>query len=60
MSTGFYKSIKKIEANNEGKTTFIKGSCKASDLQKKPKTNSKVEEFWDKDTMFEIGIKRMD
>jgi hypothetical protein len=60
MSTGFYKSIKKMEVNNEGKTTFIKGSGKASDFKKQPENKKPiVEEFWDDDTIFELGIRRM-
>lgn len=51
MSQSFYKSIKKIEINDEGKTIALKGSCKAKDLQK-PKTNI--------NTFNELGIKRVD
>ncbi|HPE15041.1 MAG TPA: hypothetical protein PLT65_04325 [Bacilli bacterium] len=56
MSTGFYKSMKKMEVSDDGRTTMIKGFCKAKDLQKK----GKVDVFFDDDVMKELGVRRVD
>jgi len=54
MSTGFYKSIKKMEVNEQGRTVALKGSCKAKDLQK-----PKITVYGDDDSFEELGIRRM-
>lgn len=51
----FENTIKEIETDDCGRIIRLKGSCKASDLQKKPIINF----YFDDDFCKEFGIKRL-